>query len=107
MYYTDCAEPETNVGGPTYRSRKVSQSGAVTYDSKNLRVKWGRLVECFAALMMLGVKVREVANLGERAIWLPRKMLLLIDQGLSGSEREIVADRVLPKALDLPRHQPH
>lgn len=63
-------------------------------------------MEAFATLMMLGVRVREVASLGERAIWLPRTMLLLIDVGLSASERESVADQVLPEAAQSSHHLP-
>lgn len=51
--------------------------------------------------MMMGVRVREVRELGERAIWLPRKMLLLIDQGLTSFEREQIADDVLPRAVEV------
>lgn len=62
-------------------------------------------MEAFAALMMLGVRVREVADLSEQAVWMPRELLLIIDQGLSGPERERVADRVLPKAAQVPHPQ--
>lgn len=54
-------------------------------------------MEAFAAAMMLGVKVREVVDLGKRAIWLPTEMLLFIDQALPRREREKVADQVLAR----------
>lgn len=60
--------------------------------------------EAFATVMMLGVRVREVASLGERAIWLPKRMLLLIDQDLSDPERASVADQVLCEAVLSPHH---
>lgn len=63
-------------------------------------------MESFAALMMLGVRVREVVDLGKRAIWLPTEMLLLIDQALPCREREKVADQALRRALKLPAHPP-
>lgn len=55
-------------------------------------------MEVFAALMMLGVRVREVSDLIECAIWCSDSRLLLIDRDLSWCERELVADQMLSEA---------
>lgn len=53
----------------------------------------------FGLLMMLGVRVREVADLDEEAIWVPRHRLLLIDAGISRSKRTEVAELFLVDAF--------
>lgn len=58
-------------------------------------------MEAFAALMLMGVRVREVRDLEEETIWLPRQRLLIIDATLSPSRREEAACLYLPDALAL------
>lgn len=50
-------------------------------------------MEMFAALMMMGVRVREVWRLSEGSVWLPSRNLLLIDSELTKTERECVSRR--------------
>lgn len=56
-------------------------------------------MEAFAPLMMLGIRVREVADLDEEALWLPRQRLLLVDGSLSRQQRAEVADLFLAEAF--------
>lgn len=56
----------------------------------------------FAALMMLGVKVREVTNLGEPCIWLPSELMLFIDSSLPDSDRRDYADELLAEVAAQP-----
>lgn len=44
-------------------------------------------MEEYAGLMMLGVRVRTVRELEERAIWSPRSRILFVDETLTRSER--------------------
>lgn len=52
-------------------------------------------MEAFAHLMMLGARVREVGDLDEQVLWLPRRRLLIIDANLSAARRAEVADLFL------------
>lgn len=56
-------------------------------------------VEEFAALMLLGIRVRKVEELDERALFFPQRRLLLIDSDLDRHQRAEVAATVLPQAL--------
>ena len=51
--------------------------------------------------MLLGVRVREVRNLAEGAVWVPRCRLLVIDDAMALDERIRVADRLLTEAAAL------
>jgi hypothetical protein len=62
-------------------------------------------MESFAALMMMGVRVRETTDLDERVMWLPRQMLLLIDGALTCRERRSVADQLFTEVAALPHPQ--
>lgn len=53
-------------------------------------------MEPFAALMMLGIRVREVVDLAEDAVFCRSHELLLIDSRLSRAARDAVSDRILP-----------
>lgn len=55
-------------------------------------------MEPFRVLMAMGARVREVPDLAERCLWLPKAAMLVIDRGLSSSERASVADQVLIEA---------
>lgn len=55
-------------------------------------------MEAFAALMLLGVRVREVQGLSEQVVWLPDLQLLLVDSELSCRRRRRAADRLLAEA---------
>ncbi len=59
------------------------------------------MIESFAALMLMGVRVREVRDLDEGHIWMPRRRLLLVDVGLSRAERADLTDWLIPAAADL------
>lgn len=50
-------------------------------------------------LRMAGVRVREVTDLAEGALWLAAHKLLLIDAELTPSQREGVTCRILGRAL--------
>lgn len=55
-------------------------------------------MEAFAALMLLGVRVREVRNLDEQVVWLPHLRLLLIDSELSECRRQRAASQLIGEA---------
>ena len=48
--------------------------------------------------MLLGVRVREVRNLVEGAVWVPDHRLLLVDDGMPEPERVNLADHLLAEA---------
>lgn len=51
--------------------------------------------EHFAELMLLGCRVREVRELAEGALFIRRRLLLLIDADLSADECEAICDETL------------
>ena len=60
-------------------------------------------METFAVLTMFGVRVREVPDLGESALWVEEANLLLVDAGLSREDRESVCCQTLGLLADRPR----
>ncbi len=52
-------------------------------------------MEPFAILMMLGVRVREVRDLAEGAVWVPSIRLLVVDAFMSPADREATCRRIL------------
>ena len=56
-------------------------------------------MEEFAALMMLGVRVRNVEELQDGAIWMEDQRILFIDSALTHRERADLAQMLLPDAL--------
>lgn len=67
-------------------------------DSRPKLVHTRSMMEDFAVLMLLGVRVREVIDLAEQHIWLPDDRLLLIDAGLSHHQRSELASHLTPAA---------
>lgn len=59
------------------------------------------MMDEYAELMMLGVRVRAVHDLKEGSIYHPGRRLLLVDSSLSQSDREHVCRRFLPEALGM------
>lgn len=57
-------------------------------------------MEEFGLLMLLGVRVREVRNLEEGHIWLPRRRLLLVDSELGSAEREELTSWLISAAAE-------
>lgn len=53
----------------------------------------------YIVLRMADVRVREVVDLGEGALWLADHRLLLVDSGLNPDQREGVVCRVLGAVL--------
>lgn len=58
-------------------------------------------MEEFAELMLLGVKVREVKNLTEDAVWCDNLKMLLVDDRLPPKDRRRVASQMLPRVLEM------
>ncbi len=52
-------------------------------------------MEQFAVLMLLGVRVREVRDLTEGSVFVEDANLLLVDDRLEQSERELICRAVL------------
>ena len=59
-------------------------------------------MEAFAALMMMGVRVREVCGLIEGNVWVPDRSLLLIDRDLPVDDRALVADELIQTVAAMP-----
>ncbi len=58
-------------------------------------------MEPFAALMLMGARVREVRDLAEGAVWVEESMLLLIDADLTSAAREEVSRQTLGMVAEI------
>ena len=52
-------------------------------------------MEAFAALMLLGVRVREVRDLAEGAVYAAAVKVLFVDDSLNHGQRETVCQQIL------------
>lgn len=74
----------------------ATNSGDPTADGYDDFAQWPAGVEHdFGLLEALGVRVREVDDLAEEAVWLASHRLLIVDRALSPDQRGAVACRVL------------
>lgn len=58
---------------------------------------WVHTMEDFAVLMLFGVRVREVHDLEEGAVFLPESALLFVDDAMRHHERDLMCCQILAR----------